>query len=292
MPPDLLRDRDLGAILDQSLALYRAHARTLLLAALVVVVPVDLAVLGGGLGWLWSGYEGRTPVGELLLVALVQTLVVAPLVAAMAIGALRGGATGARTLVTGAAAVSGPLVATMLLVIALVVAGLLAFVVPGVIVAVHLSVVAQVVVVEGARGGPALRRSWELVRGSAWRAFAVLLVVNLLAGLLSLAITAPLDAAARAADAQAVALAGEIAVGVLTLPWMAIATTLLYGTLIARSGRGAAPVAGPVAPGVHGQPGETPALPDAPAPPDQPAPGDRWERRRAEGWRAPAGEGP
>ena len=55
---ELHSSRDLGLILDDAFALYREHWRTLLSLAAIVVVPVELGVLGAGLGWLWEGYDG------------------------------------------------------------------------------------------------------------------------------------------------------------------------------------------------------------------------------------------
>lgn len=274
MPPDLLRRRDLGAILDESFALYRRHARTLLLATLLVVLPVDLAVLGGGLGWLWSGYEQDAQTASILVGALAQILLLSPLVAAIVVHVLReaaaGTAPGPRSALQHGLGQWGALVGTMLLVVALVVAGLFALIVPGIVIGVHLAVVAQVVVVEDVRGAEALRRGWALVRGSAWWTFAVLLVANLIAGVLSLVVTLPLSVLAEQADAQAVTLVAEIVAHVFTLPLLAIATTLVYATLLVREReRG------------------TPVLPGAPARPVPPTPAPDAPRYGAEGWLAP-----
>jgi hypothetical protein len=274
MPPDLLRRRDLGAILDESFALYRRHARTLLLATLLVVLPVDLAVLGGGLGWLWSGYQRDAQTASILVGALAQILVLSPLVAAIVVHVLReaavGPAPGPRSALQHGFGQWGALVGTMLLVVALVVAGLFALIVPGIVIGVHLAVVAQVVIVEDVRGAEALRRGWALVRGSAWWTFGVLLVANLIAGVLSLVVTLPLSVLAEQADAQAVTLVAEIVAHVFTLPLLAIATTLVYATLLVREReRG------------------TPVLPGAPARPVPPTPAPDAPRYGAEGWLAP-----
>jgi hypothetical protein len=47
----------------------------------------------------------------------------------------------------------------------------------------------QVVVVERVRGARALRRSWEVTRGSGWKILGNMLVVSLLAGVLTSLLT-------------------------------------------------------------------------------------------------------
>src|SRR3954470_18684608 len=102
MPLDLQRKRDLGKILDDAFAFYRGHWRTLLAAAIVVVVPVHLIVYGAGLGWLWEGYDAPTKgtvkladVTHSLIGLVAQLLVVTPLVTAMTVHVVRTGAMGA-----------------------------------------------------------------------------------------------------------------------------------------------------------------------------------------------------
>lgn len=264
---DLQRQRDLGRILDDAFALYRRHWRTLLAASAAVVVPVELAVFGVGLGWLDSGYVATRPLGAALAGAAAQLLVITPLLSAVTVHVVLGAARGERP-AAGAAIAAGLDAFSALfwpiLMVALGVALGLPLVVPAVFLAVRWAVVAQVVVADGLRGGAALRRSMDLTAGRGWFSFLLLVVVNLVVALFSLVFTIPLELAARAADAQALSLLGQTLGQLLSLPLLTLAVTLLYFTLRARrEGASAAP-------------------PGAP-PPDR----DPFGRRREEGWEPP-----
>jgi hypothetical protein len=275
MKIELRRKRDLGKILDDSFALYRANFGTLILLSLVVVVPVDLLVFGVGFGDLWSDYRVRggnqvklSDLAETLTALGVQLLVVTPLITAMTVHVVRRAAEGARP-GTGEAVATGlrlfpQLVSAILLVAIGVLAGLMLLIVPGVILAVRLIVVAQVVVVEGEAGGAALRRGFALTQGHAWFAFFVLFVLNLLVGVFSTIVLLPLDAAAKSADTMAFGMLAQMISSALSLPLVAIAYTLLYYSLVAEK-EGAAPVR-PPDPDVSAwrAPGSEPDPPPAP----------------------------
>jgi hypothetical protein len=281
VPIDLQRPRDLGRILDDSFALYRAHWRTLLLVALVVVVPVHLAVFGAGLGWLWSGYDSTPRLADQLAGIVAQLLVVTPLVTAMTVHVVQAAAQGrkpaARETVTAGFEVFARLFGAVVLVALGVALGLVAFVIPGVILAVRWVAVPQVVVVEGGGGGAALARSMQLTRGQGWFTFLVLVVTNLLVGLLSALVLVPLELAAQSADAQALSLLGQALGAIISLPILAVAQTLLYFTLRARNEAAAPREPEP------GAPAQTPGVPDASRPQPQTLPGvpgtygDGWE---------------
>ncbi len=279
---DLRQPRDLGRILDDTGAIYRRNWRTLLLVAAVVVVPVHLVVFGAGLGWLWSGYDGRPDLGSQLVGIGAQLLVVTPLVTAMTVHVVRAAAGDRRapageTLAAGLDAFAGLLGAVVLVALG-VGLGLLAFIIPGLILAVRWVVVVQVVVVEDIRGADALRRSFELVRGQGWFAFALLLAANLIVGAISTLATLPLEYAARQADAMSLSLAGQIVGAILALPILGVAQTLLYFSLRAqKEGR---PAGSPAPPAVT-------TLPGVPGSLVTPPPADPWQRRREEGWEPP-----
>ncbi|MFL5846138.1 MAG: hypothetical protein ACJ762_15735 [Solirubrobacteraceae bacterium] len=263
MKTELRRKRDLGKILDDSFALYRAHWRTLLAISALIVVPVYLLVYGVGLGYLWSGYDAGASGNEVDLGALADTFaglvaqlfVVTPLVTAMTVHVVRTAADGSRA---GPAAalragldVFPKLLVAILLVGLGVFLGLIALIIPGVILAVRWVVVSQVVVVEGREGTDALRRSFDLTRDRGWHTFLVLFVLNLLVGVLGAVILVPLDYAAEQADTMALSMVSQILSSTLSLPLVAIAYTLLYYSLVAEK-EGAAPAdpATPAAPPV------------------------------------------
>lgn len=251
-PPELHLDRDLGRLLNDSFAVYRRHFWTLLMVAAVVIVPVELAVSGFGLGQLTSGYDETTSVDVAIVQTGVAMLVITPLLTAMVVNvvlaAAKGGAATAGQAISGGLDQFAPLLAAILLATAGIFLGALALIVPGIFLAVRWYVVAQAVVVDGRRGTEALARSWELVRGHSWFTFGVLVVTNLLGALAAGLISIPGQVAAEAADAQALALAGSIIAEILTLPFLAVTGTLLYFTLKVRAGEVAPPMREPAEP--------------------------------------------
>lgn len=264
----LRKQRDMGTILDDSWALYRGNWRTLLLVALAIVVPVHVLVFGVGLGWLWSDYPAASDkvaladVGDQLAGLAAQLLVVTPLVTAMTVHVVLAAADGRRagageTFAAGFDVFARLFVAVILVALA-VATGLLLLIIPGLFLAVRLLVVPQAVVIEGLGSGDALGRSYALTQNRWWHVFFVVLLVNILVGVFSAVVTVPLEAAAKAADTQALSLLGQIIGAVFALPLLAVAYTLLYFSLVAeKEGAPAAPTAAP---------------PDAgPQPPSEPA---------------------
>lgn len=285
MKIDLRRKRDLGKILDDSFAVYRAHFGTLLAISLLVVVPVYLLVFGVGLGYLWSDYDvaggsevDLSAVGETFAGLAAQILVVTPLVTAMTVHLVRTAADGKAASAREAIATGLDLFPKLLAAIALTAVGIfggfMLLIVPGVILAVRWLVVSQVVVVEGTGGAAALRRSFDLTRDRFWAGFLVLIVMLLLVGVLSAILVVPLQLAAEEANTMALILLGNILSSALFLPLTALAYTLFYYSLIAEK-EGAAP-AGPAAlePADAGAPSSLPGVPgtfgDGWAPPRPP----------------------
>jgi hypothetical protein len=285
-PAPLERDRDLARLLDDTVALYRRYLAAALALAAAVVIPVEIAVSGIGLGELTSSYDDKPSSEALGFASLVSVLITTPLVTGMLVRLVLADERepGEQRSVARAAAEGlesfGPLVGAVLLATLGVLLGFVALVVPGVILAVRWVVVAPAVVVEGRRGTAALRRSWELVTGHSWWTFGVMIVTGLIVGVLGIVLSIPFDALAKSADSQALTLIGTIVSQIVGLPFSAFATALLYFTLKARhegtaggvpAARGAAPYPPP------------PEAPEAPFPPagagaaePPPAPGD-WE---------------
>jgi hypothetical protein len=275
--PPLGRDRSLSVLLDDAFGLYRSHLGLFVLLAAGVVIPVDLIVSGIGLGQLSSGYESSPSTAAQLLPAAVSTLVTVPLITAMNVRAILAIADGRVPSAAVAAREGLDVFAAVLAAVVLVglgvSLGILMLVVPGIIFAIHWSVVAQVITIEGVGGTAALRRSWELVKGDGWWVLGVLLVTNLIAALLAGIVTLPASAAAEEADSALIGLLATMAAEIFTLSFLAIATTILFFTLRARKqGVGTAPP-----PGAQPPPAD-PGLgrPEAPAP----APSG-WEPPRA-----------
>jgi hypothetical protein len=244
-PPDLARDREIGGVLADAFAFYRSHFATLLLVGIAVIAPVELAITGFGLGQLTSGYDASPPIEAAIVQTGVALLVITPLLTAMVVHVVLAAAKGevptAGRAISAGLEVFTPVLAAILLATAGIFLGFLALIVPGIVLAVHWYVVAQAVVVDGRTGAEALRRSWQLVRGRALFVLGVMVLTNLVAALAGAIVALPGEAAAEAADAQAVSLGASIVAEVLTLPFLAVAGTLLYFTLKVRAGEVSVP---------------------------------------------------
>ena len=235
---ELLRPRDLNALIGDSFNAYRAHFLAFLAIGAAVVIPVELVVSGIGLGQLTGHYSSKTRAGEQVVNAAEIYLLIGPLVTAMVIHALLTVADGERPR-PGAAIVSGmeafrSVFFAVLLAAAGVVGGLFLLIVPGVYLFVIWAFVPQAVVLDGRRGGAALRRSAELVQGSWWRVLGLLLITGLVLAIPAAMIAFPAEALAKSADRQVIALAGQAAASTLITPLQTMILTLLYFDLLAR----------------------------------------------------------
>jgi hypothetical protein len=109
--------------------------------------------------------------------------------------------------------------------------GYLALIVPGILLGLRWSVVAQVAAVDHEGWIPSLRRSRELTRENYGHIFSLLLVV----GLLSTAITVGVEAIPLGSSAGAASVAVGIATKTITASFYALTLALLYFDLRARS---------------------------------------------------------
>jgi hypothetical protein len=242
----LEQTRDLGALLRDSLSVYRSHLGTFLALGALVVVPSDLILSGIGLEQLTSDYDDDPEFAELAIPAAVSYLVVAPLITAICVHALRsvagGGSPGAREAIVRGFESFTPIFFAVLLAAAGIALGLL-LIVPGVYLFVRWYFVPQAVVLEGARDAGALRASGRLVTGAWWRTFGMVLLISLLAFLVSTLVGWPFLALADQTDRAIWALAGQIVAATVTQPFAALFSTLLYFDLRERqrTAAGAAP---------------------------------------------------
>jgi hypothetical protein len=234
----LERPRDITALFGDALTLYGRHLAIFFLVAAAIVVPANLIVSGIGLDQLTARYDDSASAAEAVIPSLVSFLVVAPLVTATCIHALRDAAHGrapsAGRALTAAFDAFAPLFLAVLLAAAGIALGLVALVVPGIYLAVRWYFVPQAVFLQGARGAGALRRSSEAVQGFWWRTFGIVLVANLAAALPGIAVLVPFDAVARAADRELWALVGTTLTEAITAPFVALISTLLWFDLRAR----------------------------------------------------------
>jgi hypothetical protein len=107
-----------------------------------------------------------------------------------------------------------------------IVVGFVLLIVPGLILITVWSVVAPVVVLERPPGLGALRRSRELVRGSGWQVFLVILVLDILV----VGASSGVQIGANSAG-SGVGIVVRVVIGVLTAPLSALAAAVLYFAL-------------------------------------------------------------
>jgi hypothetical protein len=234
---ELERPRDAGALLRDSLTIYLGHFWTFLALGALVVVPAELVVSGIGMEQLSSGYDSTPSFAEAAIPAAVSYLVVAPLITAICIYALRsvaaGGSPGAReAIVKGFESFTPIFLAVVLAALGVLLGAIL--IVPGIYLFVRWYFVPQTVVLEEAHGTAALRASGRVVEGAWWRTLGLIVLVNVIAVVFALLIGSPFNAGAESADRALWALIGEIVAGSITQPFGALYSTLLYYDLRAR----------------------------------------------------------
>jgi hypothetical protein len=238
-PLDITSPRGLGALLGTTLTLYARHFGLFGGLALAIVVVVDTIVFGIGTSWLFTSHDAYDePEGLWVIESLLPVLVLVPLISAthaQAVAALGRGRVPsiAETLQEGARFFA-PVLGVVLMYTAGTVLGLLLLVIPGVYLFVAWFVAAPAVVIEGKRGGDAIRRSQDLVHGSWWRVFGIALVVTAIGLIGNLAFVALAELLADSANSMAVYLAGWILGDVVLYSFTALATTLLFFDLRAR----------------------------------------------------------
>jgi hypothetical protein len=241
----LPRPMGIGEILTTAFQLYRRHWRTLLAIAAVVVVPLTL------LQYLFGDLvrtQGETTRNGVVVETATWSVGIAGLLAALAGVLMYLVLTGAITRAVAAEVAGedpsveqsyrfgfnrlGSVLLVSVLVGLAIIGGLILLVIPGIYIGVRLCVSIEALVVEGRRGTQAMGRSWGLVGGHWWHAFATLLIAALLTGVVNALITAPFGATNWFGQGVAAAVAT-----VVTLPYGALVGVLLYLDLRARKER-------------------------------------------------------
>jgi Membrane domain of glycerophosphoryl diester phosphodiesterase len=220
-----LFDAGIGLLEARSVPLLLTYVATVALDAMLVV-PVAEAVLGRRIsaGEMWRRARGR------LLAALGLSLLVGLALVALALAMLVPGVV---------AAIAGARDLAVVLLLAGTAGGLLL----AVLVGLRWSLAAPVLVLERAPVTTALRRSWRLVNGSAWRVFGVLLLAAIITYIGQVIIAVPTGVlAGLPAQGQSsqygslpatfaqllISGIGTIAGGAVFYPFNAAVTALLY----------------------------------------------------------------
>lgn len=185
---DLGRERSALEILRTALAMYRCYPLLFATLAVGVIAPYELARLAvTGEGPLGSGGTGNT--GTLALFELIYYVLVGPLISALHVHAVieigearrpRLGPVASRGLRVLAVVAAAEIVAGILIAL-----GFVALIVPGILLSLRWSVVAQTAAVDHDGWLPALRRSGKLTAGHYWHIFRVQLAIGLLTFLIA-----------------------------------------------------------------------------------------------------------
>lgn len=234
-----------------ALRLYGRHWRPLSVIALIGVLPIALL---DGIGYARSGVDpfavATTPgtptdAGSTLSwVTLGLSLALYSLVTAACVRLVTQSRAGdpvdwRRALGEGSGRTVAVLLASVIVTIG-VGAGLIAFILPGIWLAVAWSVVSPAVVIEGASPVQALKRSFALVRGSWWYTLGVLALGTLAAIAIFIAIFIPLGLLVTAVGDQGGRVLLFVVIETLALvallPFGAALLTLLYFELRSREG--------------------------------------------------------
>jgi hypothetical protein len=233
-PTQLERPRSVAEIVGEALEIYQRFPLLFLALALGVIAPYELAVLAAtGNGPLTTQAHGGAGVSIVLF--LLDYALVQPLISALHIHAVMQIGEGQRPRL-GQVARRGlgvlPEVAAAVIAAGLGIGlGFLAFIIPGILLALRWSVVAQTAAVEHDGWLPALRRSGELTRSNYLHILGLLIVTAALAGGVTLAASAiPLGSTAGAAS-----VALGIGVRTITASFTALTLALLYFDLRART---------------------------------------------------------
>jgi len=216
---------DVGAVIRKVWSIYVDQAPVLMPAAAVVFVFTGIvaALLAE------SGSAGALLLAEVIVIVAVMvfTAMVVELVADIQDGR-RDSSPG--QLLRAASPVLGQLILVGILASIVIVLGFI-LIVPGLVLLTIWSVFVPVIVLERPPGLGSLTRSRELVRGSGWQVFGVLLILFVLIGVLAVVL-----AVVAASAGTAVGIVVRVVFGVLTQPLGALAAAVLYFELLRARG--------------------------------------------------------
>jgi hypothetical protein len=198
MAPDrveLDRERDLGDLLTVSFGVFTRHFSPLFTLAIIAVAPYVLLINGVWGRSLADGRDADPGPGPTAAYAVLGVLVVQPLVTVFVVRFLRSLQAGGEPTVGQTVRDGLPFVLPAALVILLaaigITAGFIAFVIPGIWLAVRWLFAAQAVVLDGDRGTAALRTSAAVVQGQWWSTFGRLIVINIVGTAIALLLGLP-----------------------------------------------------------------------------------------------------
>jgi hypothetical protein len=223
--------RDPTALIGATFRLYRRFPWLFLVLAAGVIVPYDLIVLAITGGGAFS--QADTPFGTQAILGVASWVLIGPLISALHVHAVADVRQGQEPHI-GAVARRGlsvlPVVAAATIMSGLGIAlGLIALVVPGVILFFRWAVVAQVAAIDHQGWIEALRGSRALTAGNYMLIFLLFLLIAVTVGW-----TGTVAGIALKHDHSAAAFIIDTAIHIVTASFSALATALLYFDLVAR----------------------------------------------------------
>lgn len=225
---ELYTRRDVSTLFGDTLRLFGAHAGLFTTVTLLVVAPVTILVDGVWAEGFAEGPAGTPPVSAAIGSAVINTMLVPPLVTALHVTLVQriaaGQTPGVGDAVRAAGTRLGAVLGAFALYILAVVAGLVLLIIPGIWIATRLYFAVQAAVVESRRPVDALRRSSEIVRGRWWPTFGRVLLATIVFGLFAV----PLGIVMALFDDGVVFILLTIAANTLILSLTALFATLLF----------------------------------------------------------------
>ncbi len=229
---EIERERSAPELVSTTFSVYQRFPLLFLILAAGVVVPYELIVLAvTGVGPLsLRELNGTTE----LILDVVNFFLIGPLISALHVHAVRDIRDGDRprlASVAPRALVVLPVVSAAVIISTLgIFAGFIALIVPGILLSLRWSVVAQAAALDHGSWTDALRRSTDLTRGNYWHIFGLLFLVGLLSGIVGFAV----EAAFHHPSTTVASFVAGTALQTVVRSFTALATALLYFELMAR----------------------------------------------------------
>jgi hypothetical protein len=233
---DLSRPRTYGELLGTAFQVFGQSSAVVLTAALLLIAPVTIPIDGVWGRALAEGPDAQPPAGAQAASLGLRVLLVVPLMTALSAVVVQELGRGAEPTLGEALRAAARRFPAVLGAVGLYVlgvsGGLVLLIVPGVWLLVLWYFAAQAAVIEGASPVQAVRRSSELVRGSWWRVFGLIVATGLLFGFAGAVLTAIVGAT----GSTALYVSGLVVVEAIAVSLTGIFAALLYFDLRARKG--------------------------------------------------------
>jgi hypothetical protein len=235
---DLSRPRTYGDLLRTTFQVFGGHSAVLFTAALVLITPVTLLVDGVWGRALAEGIDAEPSRGAQAASFGLRLLLIVPLMTALSAVVVQDLGRGAQPTLAGALHVALRRLPAVLGAVGLYVlgvsGGIALLIIPGIWLLVLWYFAAQAAVLENASPMAAVRRSVELVRGSWWRVFGLILLTLILFGFGAAILTSIVGAS----GSTALYVASLIVVEALSVSLSGIFAALLFFDLrVRRAGR-------------------------------------------------------